>query len=126
MVQILLKELNGTDNRIKGSELVSKDGMVLDYLVQDAFNEDHVSAVSAALFNVSKHINSQIIGGDGLFEHVVVKGELGKVLVTPLNQEAFLITLTQANVDAKLTLQQMSVFKEKYLNPALVLEPATA
>jgi len=89
MEQMMLKELNSSDNRIKGSALVSKDGLVLHHLVQDNFDEDNVSAVSAALFNISKHINTQIIGGDGLFEHVVVKGELGKVLVSPMNHEVF-------------------------------------
>ncbi|MCX7096403.1 MAG: roadblock/LC7 domain-containing protein [Methylococcales bacterium] len=112
MLSILAK-LNDTDSQIKGSAVTSKDGLALAYSAQDkpdVLDEDKISAMGAALFATGNHCISKLVGGK--IKHIIVEGEQGHVLLTLQDDDALLITVTQAGADTEAILQQMISIKD--------------
>jgi uncharacterized protein len=85
---------------IEASAVVSVDGLIMASALQRGFEEDRVSAMSAAMLSLGERISGEL--GRGNLEQVYIKGQEGSILLTSVGAEAVLTALGRQ--DAKLGL----------------------
>jgi len=91
----ILSQLNRTSTDIQASAIVSHDGLVMAALLDKSIDEDHVAAMSTAIYAQANRLLREVQFGE--LRQVLVKGEQGYALVTVAGQQAFLLTLCQKN-----------------------------
>lgn len=97
----ILTKLNGLDPHIEGSALVSSDGLMIDSVLPARFDEDRVSAMSAALLSLGERAVEELEKGSP--EQVTVKGDKGYIILTSAGKETVLIVLTDSSAKLGLT-----------------------
>jgi len=92
---------------IQAAAIVSTDGLVIASALSEDMDEDSVGAMATAMLNFGSRISDEL--SRGALEQVVIKGQLGYILLTYLNPEATLCIIT--NGDIKLGMVLMASTK---------------
>lgn len=116
MMGSILTELNGSSVDIEASAVISTDGLTIASVTNQAFDEDRVGAMSAAMLSLGDRTAQELARGD--LEQVLIKGKSGYVLMTYAGQDAVVTVL--ARPKAKLGLIFLDV-KRSAENIAKVL-----
>ena len=100
-----LRELQAASADIEGSALVSVDGLSIVTALQGEFEEDRVSAMSAAMLSLGERIGIEL--GRGELQQVYIRGANGYVLEMAVGEEAVLTVLARAGAKLGLILLEM-------------------
>lgn len=100
-----LRELQASSPDTEGSAIVSVDGLSIASALPHGFEEERVSAMSAAMLSLGERIAGEL--GRGNLEQVFIKGERGYVVLMSVGQEAVLTTLARAQAKLGLILLDM-------------------
>lgn len=95
-----LRDLQASSPDIEASAVVSVDGLTMASALPSDFEEDRVSAMSAAMLSLGERIASEL--GRGILDQVYIRGESGFVILMAVGTEAVLTVL--AREQAKLGL----------------------
>lgn len=90
-----LRELQSSSPDIEASAIVSVDGLPIASSLPQDFEEDRVSAMSAAMLSLGERIASEL--GRGLLDQVYIRGEDGYVILMAVGEEAVLTVLAHQN-----------------------------
>lgn len=95
-----LRELQTNSENVEAAAIVSVDGLPVASSLPAGYGyeEDRVSAMSAAMLSLGERISSEL--GRGSLQQVYVKGENGYVILNAIGEEAVLTVL--ARKEAKL------------------------
>jgi len=88
-----LRELQATTPEVEASAVVSVDGLTIASSLPASFEEDRVSAMSAAMLSLGERIANEL--GRGALDQVYVKGDDGYVILMSVGEEAVLTTLVR-------------------------------
>jgi len=88
-----LRDLQANSENIEGAAIVSVDGLPLASSLMQGYEEDRVSAMSAAMLSLGERISTEL--GRGALEQVYVKGENGYVILNAVGEEAVLTVLAR-------------------------------
>lgn len=88
-----LRDLQASSEGVEGAAIVSVDGLSIASSLHAAFEEDRVSAMSAAMLSLGERISSEL--GRGLLQQLYVKGENGYVILSAVGEEAVLTVLAR-------------------------------
>ncbi len=91
----VLSELNGTSADIEASAILSTDGLIISSLLPSNVNEDHVAAMSASMLSLGERTSRELERGE--LEQVLIKGDLGYVIMTSAGPDAVLSVLAKSN-----------------------------
>ncbi|MFZ4828706.1 MAG: roadblock/LC7 domain-containing protein [Phototrophicaceae bacterium] len=95
-----LRELQASSGDVEAAAIVSVDGLSMASSMPAEIEEDHVSAMSAAMISLGERIASEL--GRGELEQVYIKGQYGYVILNAVGEEAVLTVM--ARKEAKLGL----------------------
>lgn len=95
-----LRDLQASSGDVEAAAIVSVDGLSIATSLPAGYEEDRVSAMSAAMLSLGERIVSEL--GRGSLKQVYVKGENGYVILFAVGEEAVLTVLTRR--DARLGL----------------------
>lgn len=95
-----LRDLQASSPDIEASAVISVDGLTMASALPSDFEEDRVSAMSAAMLSLGERIASEL--GRGILDQVYIRGESGFVILMAIGTEAVLTVL--AREQAKLGL----------------------
>ena len=95
-----LRALQDSSPDIEGTAIVSVDGLTIASALKQEFEEDRVSAMSAAMLSLGERIAGEL--GRGNLDQVYIKGENGSVVLMSIGNDAVLTLM--AHKDAKLGL----------------------
>lgn len=95
-----LRALQDSSPDIEGTAIVSVDGLTIASALKEEFEEDRVSAMSAAMLSLGERIAREL--GRGALDQVYIKGESGSVVLMAIGNEAVLTLM--AHEEAKLGL----------------------
>jgi len=88
-----LRDLQATTPEVEASAVVSVDGLTIASSLPASFEEDRVSAMSAAMLSLGERIANEL--GRGALDQVYVKGDDGYVILMSVGEEAVLTTLVR-------------------------------
>jgi hypothetical protein len=88
-----LRDLQATTPEVEASAVVSVDGLTIASSLPANFEEDRVSAMSAAMLSLGERIATEL--GRGGLDQVYVKGDDGYVILMSVGEEAVLTTLVR-------------------------------
>lgn len=88
-----LRDLQATTPEVEASAVVSVDGLTIASSLPASFEEDRVSAMSAAMLSLGERIANEL--GRGSLDQVYVKGDDGYVILMSVGEEAVLTTLVR-------------------------------
>lgn len=88
-----LRDLQATTPEVEASAVVSVDGLTIASSLPASFEEDRVSAMSAAMLSLGERIANEL--GRGTLDQVYVKGDDGYVILMSVGEEAVLTTLVR-------------------------------
>lgn len=100
-----LRDLQASSGDVEAAAIVSVDGLSIASSLPGGYEEDRVSAMSAAMLSLGERISSEL--GRGSLQQVYVKGENGYVILTAVGEEAVLTVL--ARKEARLGLILLDV-----------------
>jgi len=91
----ILSQLNTASSDIAASAIVSEDGLAITLAGTPPleFDQDEISAFSAALFHLGHRAMERFVGGD--FERIMVKSRSGYLLAVPAAQDLILTALAK-------------------------------
>ena len=95
-----LRDLQASSPDVEASAVVSVDGLTMASALPSDFEEDRVSAMSAAMLSLGERIASEL--GRGILDQVYIRGESGFVFLMAIGTEAVLTVI--AREQAKLGL----------------------
>lgn len=95
-----LRDLQASSGDVEAAAIVSVDGLSIASSLPAGYEEDRVSAMSAAMLSLGERIASEL--GRGGLQQVYVKGADGYVVLFAVGEEAVLTVLTRK--DARLGL----------------------
>ena len=90
-----LRDLQASTPDIDASAVVSVDGLIMASSLPQGFEEDRVSAMSAAMISLGERIASEL--GRGELEQVYIRGDSGYVILMAVGEEAVLTSLIREN-----------------------------
>ncbi len=91
----ILNDLNGSTTDIIASAILSTDGLIMVSMLPASMDEDHVGAMSAAMLSLGERISGELVRGK--LEQVLVKGDLGYVLMTHAGKEAVVTIIAKSD-----------------------------
>jgi predicted regulator of Ras-like GTPase activity (Roadblock/LC7/MglB family) len=100
-----LRDLQASSGDVEAAAIVSVDGLSIASSLPGGYEEDRVSAMSAAMLSLGERIATEL--GRGSLQQVQVKGENGYVILTSVGEEAVLTVL--ARKEARLGLILLDV-----------------
>jgi predicted regulator of Ras-like GTPase activity (Roadblock/LC7/MglB family) len=100
-----LRDLQASSGDVEAAAIVSVDGLSIASSLPGGYEEDRVSAMSAAMLSLGERISTEL--GRGSLQQVYVKGENGYVILTAVGEEAVLTVL--ARKEARLGLILLDV-----------------
>jgi len=95
-----LRDLQASSGDVEAAAIVSVDGLSIASSLPAGYEEDRVSAMSAAMLSLGERIATEL--GRGSLQQVYVKGADGYVVLFAVGEEAVLTVLTRK--DARLGL----------------------
>jgi uncharacterized protein len=100
-----LRDLQANTPDVEASAVVSVDGLIIASSLPSSYEEDRISAMSAAMLSLGERIASEL--GRGALEQVYVHGDRGYVLLTSIGHDAVLTTLTREHAKLGLVFLEM-------------------
>jgi len=100
-----LRDLQASSGDVEAAAIVSVDGLSIASSLPGGYEEDRVSAMSAAMLSLGERIATEL--GRGSLQQVQVKGVNGYVILTAVGEEAVLTVL--ARKEARLGLILLDV-----------------
>jgi predicted regulator of Ras-like GTPase activity (Roadblock/LC7/MglB family) len=91
----ILGDLNGSTTDIEASAVLSTDGLVMASMLPGDMDEDRVGAMSAAMLSLGERISAELMRGE--IEQVLIKGDLGYVLMTHAGKEAVVTVIAKSD-----------------------------
>lgn len=115
----LVQSLMANNPHIDAAAVVSLDGLVLASHMSRHLDADRLGAISAALLSLGARASEEL--GRGGLDQVLVKGELGYVIMIQSGANACLTVVTQAT--AKLGMVFLDVKQKARQIEAIMLPP---
>lgn len=100
-----LRSFQGSTPDVEASAIVDVDGLTIASSLPLGYEEDLVSAMSAAMLSIGERISDEL--GRGLLNEVYVQGNGGYVLLMPMGKEALLSVLARQEARLGLVLLEM-------------------
>ncbi len=91
----VLEYLNESSGEIKGSAVVSGDGLTMASILPSDIDEDKVGAMAAAMASLGERVSEEL--EQGTPEQVLVRSSEGYLLLVKAGEEAVLATLAGKN-----------------------------
>ncbi|MBK9748242.1 MAG: roadblock/LC7 domain-containing protein [Chloroflexi bacterium] len=88
-----LRDLQASSGDVEAAAIVSVDGLSIASSLPAGYEEDRVSAMSAAMLSLGERIATEL--GRGSLQQVYVKGADGYVVLFAVGEEAVLPVLTR-------------------------------
>lgn len=88
-----LRDLQAASADVEAAAIVSVDGLTMASVMPKDYEEDRVSAMSAAMLSLGERIAGEL--GRGGLDTVYVKGEHGYVILMAVGDEAVLTVLAR-------------------------------
>ncbi len=93
MLGSILSELNGSSVDIEASAVISTDGLMISAVLPQSMDEDRVGAMSAAMLSLGDRTAQEL--SRGKLEQVLIKGDIGYVLMTYAGTDAVVTVLAK-------------------------------
>jgi len=93
MLGSILSELNGSSVDIEASAVISTDGLLISSVLPNDMDEDRVGAMSAAMISLGDRTAQELSRGE--LEQVLVKGNIGYILMTYAGRDAVITVLAK-------------------------------
>ena len=93
VLRSILSDLNGSTTDIEASAVLSTDGLIMASMLPGGMDEDRVGAMSAAMLSLGERISKEL--GRGSLEQVLIKGDVGYVLMTHAGPEAVVTVIAK-------------------------------
>jgi predicted regulator of Ras-like GTPase activity (Roadblock/LC7/MglB family) len=100
-----LRTLQANTPDVESSAVVSVDGLIIASSLSVGFEEDRVSAMSAAMLSLGERIAGEL--GRGLLNEVYIHGNDGYVLLVSVGGEAVLTVLARQKAKLGLLFLEM-------------------
>lgn len=100
-----LRRLQANTPDVESSAVVSVDGLIIASSLPAGFEEDRVSAMSAAMLSLGDRIAGEL--GRGLLKEVYIHGDDGYVLLVSVGSDAVLTVLARQNAKLGLVFLEM-------------------
>jgi predicted regulator of Ras-like GTPase activity (Roadblock/LC7/MglB family) len=100
-----LRTLQANTPDVESSAVVSVDGLIIASSLPVGFEEDRVSAMSAAMLSLGDRIAGEL--GRGLLKEVYIHGNDGYVLLVSVGGDAVLTVLARQNAKLGLVFLEM-------------------
>ncbi len=94
LLNSVLSDLNGSTTDIEASAILSTDGLIMAAMLPGGLDEDRVGAMSAAMLSLGDRISAEL--KRGTLEQVLIKGDMGYVLMTHAGKEAVVTVLAKS------------------------------
>ncbi|MBE2192581.1 MAG: roadblock/LC7 domain-containing protein [Anaerolinea sp.] len=101
-----LRDLQASSADVEAAALVSVDGLSMAAVMPTDYDEDRVSAMSAAMLSLGERIAGEL--GRGSLDTVYVKGQFGYVILMSVGDEAVLTVLAREQARLGLIFLDMS------------------
>ncbi len=101
-----LRDLQASSQDVEAAAIVSVDGLSMASVMPAHYEEDRVSAMSAAMLSLGERIASEL--GRGNLDTVYVKGQNGYVILMAVGTEAVLTVLAREQAKLGLIFLDMS------------------
>lgn len=101
-----LRNLQASSADVEAAAIVSVDGLSMASVMPSGYEEDRVSAMSAAMLSLGERIASEL--GRGSLDTVYVKGQKGYVILMAVGEEAVLTVLAREQAKLGLIFLDMS------------------
>lgn len=101
-----LRDLQASSADVEAAAVVSVDGLTMASVMPSHYEEDRVSAMSAAMLSLGERIAGEL--GRGLLDTVYVKGQHGYVILMSVGDEAVLTVLAREQAKLGLIFLDMS------------------
>ncbi|MCE7948019.1 MAG: hypothetical protein DYG88_11380 [Chloroflexi bacterium CFX4] len=101
-----LRDLQASSQDVEAAAIVSVDGLSMASVMPAHYEEDRVSAMSAAMLSLGERIAGEL--GRGNLDTVYVKGQNGYVILMAVGQEAVLTVLAREQAKLGLIFLDMS------------------
>jgi len=111
----LLTDLHNTDAAIEASAFITTDGLVMCSALPAGMSEDLTGAMSASVVAVGKYAADYLVGGK--FEHIIIKGEHGYILIKQADEHTVITVLTKTDAQ----LEQIAASADAAAEQALAL-----
>ena len=95
VLERILIDLNRTEG-LRGSLVVSKEGLIMSQHVPDSFNSDLIGALTTNVITASQKTLEQL--GLGVLQAITVEGSEGKTVVMEIG-DVMLIVMTEPSVN---------------------------
>ncbi len=95
-IENILKELKYRNPGIRGSALVSGDGLAIVSMLPNEFEADRVAGMNSVLLNIGINSSAELNLGD--VEQLMIRGENGYLIVSSVADGAMLLVLTDEDV----------------------------
>jgi len=96
-----LKKLMAINPDIQGAALISVQGLPIFFVLTRDANEELISAMSAAILNMSEFAVKELNRGD--LKRVLIEGNEGIIILSKAGENAILCTLARSEVSSSLT-----------------------
>ncbi len=106
-----LRELQVSSPDVEAAAIISVDGLPIASSMPQGFEEDRVSAMSAAMLSLGERIAGEL--GRGVLDEVYVRGEYGYVILRAVGEEAVLTVLARQQAKLGLLFLDMRRVAEK-------------
>jgi hypothetical protein len=90
---------------VTGSAVVSRNGVVIVSKMPQNTDTGRLQAISAVILGVSEDMNRDF--GHGSFQHTILSGEKGDIVIVGAGPAALLITAVQRDVDINSALMEI-------------------
>lgn len=110
-MQAVLRSLVNSDPDMEGAAVVTMDGLPLSSVLPPGTDEDRVAAMGAAALSMGSRTASELRRG-GL-EQVLVKGDLGYVILIQAGSETVLQAISSSDARLGLLLFEMKSAAQK-------------
>jgi predicted regulator of Ras-like GTPase activity (Roadblock/LC7/MglB family) len=101
-----LRDLQASSADVEAAAVVSVDGLTMASVMPSHYEEDRVSAMSAAMLSLGERIAGEL--GRGGLDTVYVKGQHGYVILMSVGDEAVLTVLAREQAKLGLIFLDMS------------------
>ncbi|GAB4552627.1 MAG: roadblock/LC7 domain-containing protein [Anaerolineae bacterium] len=101
-----LRDLQTSSQDVEAAAIVSVDGLSMASVMPAHYEEDRVSAMSAAMLSLGERIATEL--GRGNLDTVYVKGQNGYVILMAIGSEAVLTVLAREQARLGLIFLDMS------------------
>ncbi len=94
-ITTVLEYLNESSGEIRGSAVVSGDGLTMASILPSDIDEDKIGAMAAAMASLGERVSEELNQGNP--QQVLVRGSEGYLLLVRAGEEAVLATLAGKN-----------------------------